>query len=210
MIVALALCLYSASPAWADERADAEHLRLSGELEQLAQRQLWQGVDRKFLEMDKLGVALTYEDLLHGAHAARALGNMDAAYARLKRAAKLDTTKEVLDWMYAIDMHYGMVELIRTPKKGDVLSVELLPFDPDQRAAVERATTAVADNGSFQGLLPAGQYVFCGQPFTVQPGIAVRIEVSPKMKKTHGIIVNVEAAPTWGEATPPGEEKPPQ
>lgn len=215
MVAALWIALCFGAPAYADERAEAEHLRLSGELEQLSQRQLWAGVDKKFIELEKLGVELTYEDLLHGAHASRALGNMADAYARLKRAAKLDTTKEVLDWLYSIDMHFGMVELVRTPKKGDVLTIGALPFDPDQRAAVERATSAVADNGLFSGLLPAGDYVFCGQAFTVQPGIAVRIEVSPKMKKTQGIIVNVQTAPTWGEgtsttpATPP-PEKPPQ
>lgn len=210
MLVALAFCLATAGGAHADERSEAEHLRLSGELEQLAQRQLWSGVDRKFLDLEKLGVEPTYQDLLHGAHASRALGNMADAYARLRRASKLETTKEVLDWMYSIDMHYGMVELVRTPKKGDVLTAGELPFDPDQRAAVELAAKAVADNGLFSGLLPAGAYVFCGQAFTVQPGIAVRIEVSPKLKKTQGIIVNVQTAPTWGEGTPPGEEKPPQ
>lgn len=211
MVAACLLALCLGAPAWADDRAEAEHLRLSGELEQLSQRQLWAGVDKKFIELEKLGVELTYEDLLHGAHASRALGNMADAYARLKRAAKLDTTKEVLDWLYSIDMHYGMVELVRTPKKGDVLAVSELPFDPDQRAAVERATTAVAENGLFSGLLPGGDYVFCGQAFTVQPGIAVRIEVSPKLKKTQGIIVNVQTTPTWGEGTtPPPSEKAPQ
>ncbi len=210
MVLALLLALVTSPPALADDRAEAEHLRLSGELDQLALRQLWSGVDRKFLDLQKLGVTMTYRDLLHGAHAARALGNMGDAYARLKQAAKLDPTKEVIDWMYAIDMNYGQVDLIRTPKKSDVLAMAAPPFDPDQRAAVDRAAAAVKENGSFSGLLPAGSYVFCEQPFTVQPGIAVRIEVSPKMKKTQGIIVNVQNTPTWGapETTPDEKPKP--
>lgn len=202
MVLALLFALTSSPVARADDRAEAEHLRLSGELDQLALRQLWAGVDRKFLDLQKLGVTMTYHDLLHGAHASRALGNMADAYARLKQAAKLDATKEVIDWMYAIDMNYGQVELLRTPRKGDVLAIEAPPFDPDQRAAVERAAASVKDNGTFSGLLPAGNYNFCAQAFTVQPGIAVRIEVSPKMKKTQGVIVNVQSTPTWGAPDP--------
>ncbi len=208
MVLALLLTLFSPAPALADERAEAEHLRLSGELDQLALRQLWAGVDRKFLDLQKLGVDMTYRDLLHGAHASRALGTMGDAYARLKQAAKLDPTKEVIDWMYAIDMNYGQVDLLRTPKKGDVLAVAEPPFDPDQRAAVDRAAASVKDNGTFSGLLPAGNYVFCEQSFTVQPGVAVRIEVSPKMKKTQGLLVNPQNTPTWGAPEPTPDEKP--
>ena len=198
MVLAVVLGSALVAPAWADERAEAEHLRLSGEMDQLAQRQTWQGVERKFGDLEKLGVELTYQDLLEGAYAARALGNLSDAYKRLKRAAALDSTKEVVDWMYAIDMNYGSVELIRTPKHGDVLTVSEMPFDPDQRTAVEKAVQVVSETGLYTGLLPRGSYVFCGQPFTVQPGLAVRIEVSPKMKKTNGIVVNVQTAPTWG------------
>ncbi len=190
------------------DRSQAEHQRLSGELDQLSERQLWTGVNRKFQELEKLGVELTYTDLLHGAQASRALGDMFAAYARLKRAAQVDGTKEVMDWMYAIDMNYGSVELIRNPKKGDVLAAESMPFDPDQRAAVEMAVVAVADGGAFSGLLPRGAYTFAGQAFSVQPGIGLRIEVSPKMKKTQGIIVNVQATPTWGANVEPASSEP--
>ncbi len=203
MAVFLLLLSLRAAAGEAD-RSAAEHLRLSGELDQLSERQLWSGVNRKFQDLEKLGVELTYQDLIHGAQAARALGDMSSAYSRLKRAAHIDGTKEVMDWMYAIDMNYGSVDLIRNPKKGDVLSTEVMPFDPDQRAAVDLAITSVADNGAFSGMLPRGSYVFAGQAFTVQPGIGLRIEVSPKMKKTQGIIVNVQSTPTWGSGGDPG------
>ena len=209
MLVAFLLTTGLLGPARADERAEAEHLRLSGELDQLSQRQLWTGVDKKFQELEKLGVELTYEDLLHGAYAARALGNINDAYQRLKRAAKLDSTKEVVDWLYAIDSSFGSVELVRTPKHTDALTVEAMPFDPDQRAAVEHAIAAVGDNGQFSGLLPKGNYTFCGQPFIVQPGIAIRIEVSPRMKKTQGIVVNVKSTPTWGSGAEDSGTAPP-
>ena len=68
---------------------------------------------------------------------------------------------------------------------------------PAQQIPVQQPAL-VETSGLYSGLLPRGSYVFCGQPFEVQPGVAVRIEVSPKLKKTTGNIVNVQTTPTWG------------
>ena len=190
------------------DRGEAEHTRLSGEIEQLAERQVWTGVEKKFVELEKLGVDLTYDDWMHGAYASRALGDMSAAYARLKKAAKIDSSKEVIDWLYAIDMNYSSVELLAIPPRNVELAVEELPFDPDQRVAVEKAQATVKDKGTYTGLLPKGAYVFAGQPFSVQPGVSVRIEVSPKMKKTEGVRVETLKNPTWGTGTDPAATTP--
>ncbi|MSP54447.1 MAG: hypothetical protein EXR69_02395, partial [Myxococcales bacterium] len=69
--------------------SDAEHVRLSSEIKQLATRQAWAGVEKKYEDLAKLGVELTFDDLLHGAYAARALGDAQGVYDRLKVAAKL-------------------------------------------------------------------------------------------------------------------------
>jgi hypothetical protein len=58
-----------------------------------------------------------------------------------------------------------------------------MPFDVNQRKAVEVATFTVGDDGSFIGLIPKGNYVFAGQPFSVEPGVSVRIEVSPRVRR---------------------------
>ncbi len=174
---------------------DGEHVRLSSEIKQLSTRQAWPGVEKKFEELERLGVELTFDDLLHGAYAARALGDAQRAYDRLKVAARLKGTKEVVDWLYTIDTVYGRVELIATPPRGIVLQPEMMPFDPDQRTAVAAAIDTVTHDGQFLGLLPKGKYQFAGTSFEVQPGIAVRIEVAPKMKKTNGEIVNVSTSP---------------
>lgn len=204
MITFLALSLL----AHAVDRDVAEHTRLSEEIEQLAQRQLWLGVEKKYVELEKLGVELSFDDLMHGAYAARALGNMQGAYHRLKQASKIKTTKDVIETMYAIDENYGLVELITVPPRGDVLSVAEIPFDPDQRTAVDAAVTYVKEKGVYKGLLPKGKYVFAGQPFTVEPGIGLKIEVSPHMKKTTGEIVKVATTPTWGSGADDGEKPP--
>ena len=189
---------------------EGEHVRLSSEIKQLATRQAWSGVEKKYEELEKLGVELNFDDLLHGAYAARALGDAQAAYDRLKIAAKDKGTKEVVDWLYAIDVGYGRVELIATPPRGIELAAELMPFDPDQRTAVTAAIEKVKDEGQFLGLLPKGKYTFAGTSFEVQPGIAVRIEVAPKMKKTSGDVVNVSTTPVDGAAEPAPEPEPPE
>lgn len=193
----LALLLSVGTAAAADVHA-AEHIRLSGDIEQLASRQLWTGVEKKYAELEKLGVEMSYDDLLHGAQAARALGNAQAAYDRLKVAARIKGTREVVDWLYAIDANYGQVALLATPPRGVLLEVTEVPFDPDQRICVEATAERVKKEGGFTGLLPRGTYAFAGQQFTVEPGIALRIEVSPKMKKTEGELIKVTTSPTDG------------
>jgi len=178
-----------ASPTFAVDVSEGEHMRLSEDLKQLAARQLWQGVEKKYLELEKLGVELSYADLMYGAYAARALGNVQHAYDRLKRAVKAEGTKEVVDWLFAIDSSYGAVELLAHNPKGVALECLEMPFDPDQRLAVEAAIDTVKREGEFAGLLPKGSYVYGGEPFLVYPGVSKRIELSPKLKKTSGVVV---------------------
>ncbi|MDP2311379.1 MAG: hypothetical protein Q8P41_00625 [Pseudomonadota bacterium] len=199
LILSLFLALGTASAA---DVGEAEHIRLSGDIEQLAGRQLWTGVEKKFAELQKLGIEMSYDDLLHGAYAARALGNAQNAYDRLKIAARLKGTREVVDWLYAIDANYGQVTLIATPPRGVTLEVSEVPFDPDQRICVEASIERVKKEGGFTGLLPRGTYTFNGQRFTVEPGIALRIEVSPKLKKTEGELIKVTQTPAEGAETP--------
>ncbi len=208
-MLALALVL-ALQPAVASDVTAAEHVRLSDDLEQLATRQLWPAVEKKFEELERLGVDLTYDDLVRGAHAARALGDTQAAYDRLKAAARMQGTREVVDWLFAIDSTYGHVELVTHNARGIVLAADEMPFEPDQRIAVQAAMDTVRKEGTFSGLLPRGQYTYAGHVFRVEPGIGVRIEVSPRLKKTSGILVNVSSAPTTldgstGPSSPEGE-----
>jgi hypothetical protein len=201
MTLILALFLSTGSASAVDVGA-AEHVRLSGDIEQLASRQLWTGVEKKFAELEKLGIEMSYDDLLHGAQAARALGNAQNAYDRLKVAARIKGTREVVDWLYTIDANYGQVILLATPPRGVTLEATEVPFDPDQRICVEASSERVKKEGGFSGLLPRGTYTFAGQQFTVEPGIALRIEVSPKMKKTEGELIKVTSTQIEGAAAP--------
>jgi hypothetical protein len=183
LALALGLALLGSGRAAADEVNDAEHDRIADEMEKLAQRQIWSGVERKYEDLVKLNCKLTEEDYLHGAYAARELGDVMAAYARLKAAAKINGTKEIVDWLWDIDNNYGQVELVSVPARSAVLDGGELPFDPNKRKAVEAAIKSSKIDGIFVGMLPKGEYSFAGQRFTVEPGISVRIEVSPKMRR---------------------------
>ncbi len=176
-------------------RLEAEHVRLSEDIEQLASRQLWPGVERRFEELGRRGIVPSRQDYVHAAMAARAQGDLLAAYDRLKAAARIEPTRDVLELIAAIDRSYGMVELIAHNPKDTTLEAGEMPFDPDMRASVQTAADEVHRTGMFTGLLPKGAYTFAGQSFDVEPGLSVRIEVSPRLKKTNGERVEVTTMP---------------
>jgi hypothetical protein len=182
-----ALAVVCAAPARADDVNSAEHDRIADEMSKLAQRQIWPGVERKYQELLKLGTALNLQDHIHGAMAAREAGDVLAAYDRLKEAVKIKATREVVDWLWDIDNNYGLVELVSVPARSAALDAGELPFDPNHRRAVEAAIEVARKDGVFIGMLPRGEYTFAGQKFSVTPGLAVRIEVSPRMRR-QGII----------------------
>lgn len=170
-------------PASGKDEVQAEHDRLSDEIDKLASRQIWSGVERKYRELERLAVEPTFDDLLHGATAARELGDVERCYQRLKLAAKLDATKDVLNWLWEIDTNYGHVELLTVPSRAAELTADELPFDPNQRKAFDAAVASARQDGIFVGMLPKGSYTFATQGFQVEPGLAVRIEVSPRIRR---------------------------
>ncbi len=161
----------------------AEHQRISEEIEHLSRRQLWGGVERHLQECLELGLEPSFEDLLHGANAARGLGNAQAVHDRLRQAARINPTKQIIDWLWNIDRSYGQVELSTVPQRSAQLSTDNMPFAPDQRAAVEFAIQQVQQNGYFKGLLPQGTYTLLTETFTVVPGISLRLQVSSKRRQ---------------------------
>jgi len=169
---------------------EAEHQRIAHEMKNLIERQIWSGVERKFGQMQRLGCELTFDDYVNGAYAARELGDVMSVYLRLKEAIKLGDSKEVIDWLWDIDNNYGRVELFSVPAKSTDLTVSQMPFDPTQRKAVDAAIESAQHDGIFHGMLPRGEYQFAGQSFTVEPGLSVRIEVSPRLRRK-GIKENV-------------------
>ena len=177
--IALAEDVVPENPA-DDPAVMAEYYRLHDEMQKLAKRQVWSGVNRYYEEMEALGVPLDYHDYVAGALAARHEGEVMVAYDRLQAAARIDGTREVIEWLWSIDTAYGRVTLATQPLEPSTLEVTQLPMLPDQRAAVEAAIRQVDETGAYDGMLPEGDYTFAGQLFTVTPGPKeVSIVVTP-------------------------------
>lgn len=167
--------------AFAGEREDAEMERLVEEIKKFSEQQLWQGVERRYEEILALdGVEVPRDVHLKAAYAARAVGDMSATLSRLERAAAIQHTDEVDEWIRSINEEYGRVQLSTDPPRSVALVCDAMPFATDQRKAVEFATNRLKDDGAFVGMLPAGRYTLAGKPFEVIPGTGTLVELSTK------------------------------
>lgn len=171
----------------------AEYVRLQQELEKLAARNAWAGVERTYQKLVATGVPPSFSDHVSGAYAARALGDVGAARTRLSAANAIKEDKQILEWLWDIDSNYGRVYLACDLGKHPVeLEAEAMPFNPDMRRAVELSVGLVAQTCAFDGLLPHGNYSFGGQALKVERVQAVRLDLrnmeipTPKKKKKKG------------------------
>jgi len=181
MTALLLTLMFALAPVQADTAVNrAEQIRLTEEIRSLSRRQIWQGVEDKYRSLEALDSDLGFEVYLSGAHSARALGLMTEAYERLQGAAKLQPTKEVLDWLWYIDTNYGWVELNGSGNRAIVLEAEVSPMDPAQRTAIEKSADMAFVQGAFTGVLPVGVYWFCGERFEVVAGERVSVLAAPK------------------------------
>ena len=166
--------LLTVSPTAAAITAEeAEQIRLTEEMRTLARRNIWVGVDRMYRHLSELGAELTSTQHLQGAHAAQDLGDIQSCYERLRSAARLEPTKEVIDWLWAIDTAFGEVEITAAP--GVTLSAAEQPLDAVHRKAIEKAAAALQEDGRFVGRLPAGHYSVGGEVLEVTSGRRVAL-----------------------------------
>ncbi len=166
------------TPEQLAQQTNAEYVRLSQDLEELASRNAWSGVERAFLGILATGVSPSFDDLVSGAHAARAVGDVNAVRERLLLDNGEREDRTVIDWLFEIDSNYGLVYLAGDP--GEVaLTPAVAPFNPDHLAAVQFAAKQIEQSGVYEGYLPAGTYAFASREVQVQPRVSsVRIDLS--------------------------------
>lgn len=152
------------STAWALTEVEkaAEKMRLIEELNKLAAKNAWAGVERSYMALTELRVELAFEVHYMGAQSARYLGKTWEVYQRLERARAIDATEEVVTGMDAITGAYGKVHIKGDARKRPVLDRPSMPFATDQRLSVEWGKTVVTETGSFDGMLPEGTYAIQG------------------------------------------------
>lgn len=176
LLLALALGLTSPSVAHAQTPEDqAEKVRLAEDMKRLSRRNAWRGVDEAYLKLMALsekGVALDHADHVLGADASIALGDVSAAYERLKRATVPRASEDVAQRIAAIEAVFGVVRVTIEPKYVGAfeLSVAEMPFAADQRNAVTKAQGAITTTRSYEGLLPFGSYTLGPKTFEVKEG----------------------------------------
>ena len=165
--------------AFAGSREQAELERYVEDMNALAERQTWSGVERNYAKILELeGVDIPREVHLTAASAARSQGDMAAVLDRLKRAQELKKDEEVGAWINDIQENYAPVELRSVPPRSLALEPEAMPFEPDKRQAVELAALRLNEDGEFVGLLPVGAYTLNGREFEAVAGITTRVELS--------------------------------
>ncbi len=181
----LALAIFASfvlpTEAQAGTRDEAELARLIDDLESLAERQVWNGVERRYDQIMELeGVDVPREVHLTAAYAARALGQVYETYVRLERVTAIQSSEEIEAWMRDIQEEYARVTLAVEPRRAVELAIETRPFDPDQRQQVETAALAMATEGYFVGMLPEGVYFLGGERFEVIAGVDTTVDLSMK------------------------------
>ncbi len=180
----LALAIFASfvlpTEAQAGTRDEGELARLIDDLESLAERQVWNGVERRYDQIMELEGVVPREVHLTAAYAARALGQVYETYVRLERVTAIQSSEEIEAWMRDIQEEYARVTLAVEPRRAVELAIETMPFDPDQRQQVETAALAMATEGYFVGMLPEGVYFLGGERFEVIAGVDTTVDLSMK------------------------------
>jgi len=164
------LMLGGSAQAMSKSERDAERQRLHEQLHSLSERGHWSGADDVYRRLaDLRGVELSLEDHLRGIEAAEALGAPSDVWNRVHAAMEIELSEAVIERYARLSALYGEVE-IKVPKNFEgvaTLTVAHLPLDPAQRQVIEAAQESLANDGSYRGLLPLGQYKVGEQPFDI-------------------------------------------
>lgn len=197
--IVIALTCTASAASRADE---AERDRLGAEMEVLAGRQQWNGVEQQYqrlTELVPLGVVLDAELHMLGVEAARASGRIGDALERLERAIQAGAPTAARQRAELLG-EFGRVQLeLGARPSGDwTLEQVPAPFAPVARASIERADAALHERKRYTGFLPAGSYRIGERRFEVAAGDALVIIAISGSPSDHG-----EPQRTSREPAPP-------
>lgn len=165
-----AVFFFSAPTAMAGtpDVSQAEYVRLSAELQKLAVREAWAGVEATYSMLLETDQDLRFRDHFTGAQAASMLGDVTSARERLMKANTLGESRDAIEWLWTIDSTYTPVQL--TAEEGVELRPLAMPFNPHEAKAVHFAMDQISESGDYTGLLPPGTYVLGTTHFEVARG----------------------------------------
>ena len=154
-----------------DAQATAESNRLIREMESLASRNAWQGVERTYQRLLDSQATITASTHILAGDASISLGDTWEAYQRYFRALQIDDTAAAGQHLRQIRNNFGRVEILRKNKASVNLTAAKSSFQPDVRKSIEHAVHELDETGGFNGMLPVGTYEVNGQTITVAPGL---------------------------------------
>jgi len=177
--VTLLLLLAMALAATPAEVAEGE--RLSDEVQNLAKKGAWTGVERAYTSLIALPVEAPAKVHVLAAEAALQGGDVGACLERWERAYRVDARPEyVASYEQVRDAHAE----VYLEGRGASLVVAQAAWVPTAQAAVGFAAARIAEEGSFHGWLPAGRYLFGGSFLEVEAGERYRV-VIPPVRRSH-------------------------
>jgi hypothetical protein len=174
----------------------AEVRRLEDEINKLAAKNEWEGVDRTYKSIETksdeaFGLAQNAIGIHRlGAEAARNLGDIRRYKTLLVRAktslqsagGEIDETalRDVEESLAQIEATYGAIRIAprsepKSEKKkaalrGPELVPGAMPFGQVERTSIQTARQEIMDTGYFKGMIPAGDYTLGDETFTVIAG----------------------------------------
>lgn len=159
---------------------EAERYRLQTEMERLAARNQWKGVERTYMSLLDIGVPLRTSDHFLASQAAQARGDMLEALLRLERAVNAEHEGSALDpnspfaeaqrTLKQMQERYGKVRVEVLAPKIPVLVRREMPFSAQERESIVYARTEIAASRSFKGLMPIGSYSIDDVTFEIAAG----------------------------------------
>jgi len=156
------------APAQADEATDKEVHRHVMEMDRLAAKNAWAGVERHYEAIVELGENPERRQHILAADAAQQRGDVVTLMERLEEAQAIEKTIDVAMRSSALLEEYALVRL-RCAPHGAELVVDQAPFHPHQGRAIDFAAATVVETGTFTGFLPVGSYTFGGHAFQAVP-----------------------------------------
>ncbi|MCB9676159.1 MAG: hypothetical protein H6737_13645 [Alphaproteobacteria bacterium] len=191
--------------ALSGEELAAERYRLEQEMDKLAKKTQWTGVERTYAQMLELQTPLTTHTHYTAALAAEARGDMRESWIRLERALREQSVVEMVEPDVGFSIKKTLPEVVDTESESGQAAraayeqlrtrygrvgitvhktrlpalalVSAKPFSKTEREAIERAQKALSVKYEYEGLLPLGRYMIDGEFFEVAPGEIQKVRV---------------------------------
>lgn len=156
----IVFALWAALAVAAPTEAQAKYIQLDEQMQKLASRNAWNGVEETWKSVVALGEPIGDNLYELAASAARMRGDAWGAYQRYLDVIRHSPEDELAhSQMKLYRDNYGRLTVRRVELTPIKLETSVAPFEPDARQAIVFAQEQLDKTGGFDGMLPIGNYV---------------------------------------------------